>query len=284
MVVIVAPTVFEDGYSVYMCACGQYFNKDDDGNDVKVDSMDKALIETIPALGGLEFSFAIDNAIYSGAEFVNGGRIKLTIFYKAANVDLANVAIRINYNADVLSYVSGDFACDAKDADDNRIFPIDAAAIGGATPGFVVVTAATTGFGQNPVDKNLYGDGIFAEVYFNIKNNVVAGSKFDFVLDTDATLSATHVRTADKSEVAATFNEIPNDATTKALGDIDIDESIKFDNADELEFLDIAFSNGYLAAADINQDGLIGSDDYHLLRDLLLGTKSYEDMCAAAQK
>ena len=284
MVVIVAPTVFEDGYSVYMCACGQYFNKDADGNDVKVDSMDKALIETIPALGGLEFSFAIDNAIYSGAEFVNGGRIKLTIFYKAANVDLANVAIRINYNADVLSYVSGDFACDAKDADDNRIFPIDAAAIGGATPGFVVVTAATTGFGQNPVDKNLYGDGIFAEVYFNIKNNVVAGSKFDFVLDTDATLSATHVRTADKSEVEATFNEIPNDATTKALGDIDIDENIKFDNADELEFLDIAFSNGYLAAADINQDGLIGSDDYHLLRDLLLGTKSYEDMCAAAQK
>ena len=284
MVVIVAPTVFEDGYSVYMCACGQYFNKDADGNDVKVDSMDKALIETIPALGGLEFSFAIDNAIYSGAEFVNGGRIKLTIYYKAANVDLANVAIRINYNADVLSYVSGDFACDAKDADGSRIFPIDAAAIGGATPGFVVVTAATTGFGQNPVDKNLYGDGIFAEVYFNVKNNVVAGSKFDFVLDTDATLSATHVRTADKSEVEATFNEIPNDATTKALGDIDIDESIKFDNADELEFLDIAFSNGYLAAADINQDGLIGSDDYHLLRDLLLGTKSYEDMCAAAQK
>ena len=55
-------------------------------------------------------------------------------------------------------------------------------------------------------------------------------------------------------------------------------------NADELEFLDIAFSDRYLAAADINQDGLIGSDDYHLLRDLLLGTKSYEDMCAAAQK
>ena len=280
MVEIKAPTVFENGFSVYMCACGQYFNKSGE----KVATMDEAYIEIIDALGGLEFSFAIDNAIYSGAEYVNGGRIKLTIYYKAANIDLASVAIRLNYNANVLSYVSGDFGCDAKDDAGDRIFPIEAAAIGGATPGFVVVTANTFGFGQDPVDKNLYGDGIFAEVYFNIKNNVAAGSKFDFVLDTDASLSATHVRTADKTEVEATFNEVPNDATTKALGDIDIDENIKFNNADELEFLDIAFSNRYLAAADINQDGLIGSDDYQLLRDLLLGTKSYEDMCAAAQK
>ena len=262
--IIKEATATEEGLQERYCACGEIRS------------------EILPTLGTFEFSFAIDNAIYSGAEFVNGGRIKLTIFYKAANVDLANVAIRINYNADVLSYVSGDFACDAKDADDNRIFPIDAAAIGGATPGFVVVTAATTGFGQNPIDKNLYGDGIFAEVYFNVKNNVVAGSKFDFVLDTDATLSATHVRTADKSEVAATFNEIPNDATTKALGDIDIDS--KFTVNDEVELISLLEAGAYSAMADITQDGTVDEYDHQLLLDVLLGTKTYGDMCEAAQQ
>lgn len=283
MVEVKAPTVLEAGYSVYMCACGQYFNKDAEGNDVKVATENDALIVIIPALGGLNFSFDVDNAIYSGAEFVNGGKIKLTIFFAAGNVDLATATIRINYNADVLSYAHGDF--DGKDEKSGAVvFNGEYAAIGGATPGFVVVTVNTFAFNAQPADANLYGAGTFATVYFNINQDVAAGSTFDFELETESALSPTQVLKADKSQVEATFDAIPDDVATKALADVDVDGSATlFDNADELEFLEIAFSGGYLAAADINQDGLIGSDDYELLRKYLIGAISYEDLCAAAQ-
>ena len=239
--------------------------------------------EVIPAAGGIEFSYEIDNAIVPGAAFVNGGQIKLTIKYKAVDAELASIALRLNYNADVLSFVSGDFQCDAVDAEGKKIFNIENADIGGATPGVIVVSAKTFGFGQQPVDKTLNGEGVLAVVYLNVKQNAVAGSTFDFVVDTDAALSPSQVLKSDSTPANVhTFGTVSNEATTRALGDIDVDAN--FTSADELEFLGIAFSEEYNAAADINQDGLIGSDDYKLLRDYLLGTITYADMCAAAQK
>ena len=261
---VVAPTAFVGGSEAYKCSlCG----------DVKE-------TKDVAALGGIEFSYAIDNAIVSGAEYVNGGKIKLTIYYKAVNVDLASVAVRLNYNANTLTFVSGDFVCDAADAEGNRIFNIDSAATGGNTPGFVVVTANTFGFGEAPADKTLNGEGVFAEVYFDINKDALAGQTFAFEFDTTSELSPSKVLKADKTVVGTTF-VAASDVAIKALGDIDIDTV--YDLADEVEFLSVAFSGDYIAAADINQDGRIGSDDYQLLRDLLLGSITYKDMCAAAQ-
>ncbi len=247
----------------------------------KCDYVEKT--EVIPAKGGIEFSYEIDNAIVPGAAFVNGGQIKLTIKYKAVDADLANITLRLTYNANVLSFVSGDFQCDAVDAEGNKIFNVENADIGGATPGVIVVSANTFGFGQQPVDKTLNGEGVLAVVYLNIKQDTVAGSTFDFNVDTDAALSPSQVLKADSTPANVhSFGTISNEAKTRALADIDIDAN--FTSADELEFLGIAFSEDYNAAADINQDGLIGSDDYKLLRDYLLGTITYAEMCAAAQK
>ena len=214
---------------------------------------------------------------------VNGGQIKLTIKYKAVDADLANITLRLTYNANVLSFVSGDFQCGAVDAEGNKIFNVENADIGGATPGVIVVSANTFGFGQQPVDKTLNGEGVLAVVYLNIKQDTVAGSTFDFNVDTDAALSPSQVLKADSTPANVhSFGTISNEAKTRALADIDIDAN--YTSADELEFLGIAFSEDYNAAADINQDGLIGSDDYKLLRDYLLGTITYAEMCAAAQK
>ena len=151
------------------------------------------------------------------------------------------------------------------------------------TPGFVVVTANTFAFGQTPVDKTLTGNGVFAEVYFNINKDVVAGSEFGFTVVEDADLSETKILNAAGEKVAANFGYGTDVAVTKALGDIDIDTKYTVD--DELEFLALAATeDAYIAAADINQDGSIGAKDYQLLRDLLLGNKTYADMCDAAQK
>ena len=234
----------------------------------------------IAPTGGINFTFELDNAIVSGAEYVNGGKIKLTIKYQAANVDLANIAIRLNYDASLLTFVSGDFKCDIVDpATELRIFDVNNAAIGGKTPGFVYITAKTTGFGELAADKNINGEGVFAEIYFNINKDVVAGSTIDFDVAVDGN-SASAVLKADGTKVAATFGDVAAE-TTKALADIDIDGV--YNNADEVEFLDIAFSNNYVAAADINQDGFIGLDDYSYLFDLLLGNITYAELCAAAQ-
>ena len=239
----------------------------------------------LAARGGIEFSYEIDNAIYSGAEYVNGGKIKLTIKYKAANVDLASIALRLNYNADVLTFKSGDFKCAATDADGKALFDINNAAIGGKTAGYIVVTAKTFGFGEEPVDKALDGEGIFAEVYFNINKDVDDGAAIDFAIEKDG-LSKSMILKSDNTEVVANFgaediNGKVVATTTVSLGDIVIDDN--YTAADEIKFLDIAFSKNYVAAADINQDGIIGSDDYMLLQDLLLGNITYEDMCKEAQ-
>ena len=235
----------------------------------------------IPATGGIEFSYEIDNAIVSGAEYVNGGKIKLTISYKAANVDIASIALRLNYAADVLTFVSGDFKCEAKDGD-KAVFNIENASIGGKTAGFVIVKASTTGFGEAPANKKLDGEGIFAEIYFDINKNVDAGATIGFTVAETGDLASGVYKVEDGQAVAvaASFGTVASELT-KALGDIDIDTA--YTSADEVEFLNIAFGNRYVAEADINQDGIIGSDDYALLNDLLLGNITYAEMCAAAQ-
>ena len=235
----------------------------------------------IPATGGIEFSYEIDNAIVSGAEYVNGGKIKLTIKYKAAGIDLSNVALRLDYNALGLTFVSGDFKCDAKDGD-KAVFNIENASIGGKTAGVVIVKASTTGFGEAPANKKLEGEGIFAEIYFNINKNVDAGATIGFSVAETGNLASGVYKIVDGEAVAVAANFGSVDSiVTKALGDIDIDDA--FTSADEVEFLNIAFGNRYVAEADINQDGIIGSDDYALINDLLLGNITYEEMCAAAQ-
>ena len=240
----------------------------------------------IPATGGIEFSFNMDNAIVSGAEYVNGGKIKVTIYYKAANIDLANVMLRLDYDASVLSYVSGDFKCAAVDAaTELAIFDSANASIGGKTAGYVVISAKTTGFGEAPANKKLDGEGVFAEVYFNVKQDVSAASEIWFkVAETGD--SASKVLKANGDVVSTKFGTPNADGeviseVTKALGDINIDGS--YDSADEVKFLNTAFSGNYVAEADINQDGIIFRDDYVILQDLLLGNITYAELCANAQ-
>jgi len=240
----------------------------------------EAKTEVIEALGGIQFSYEIDNAIYSGAEYVNGGKIKLTIKYNAVDVKLASIALRLNYNADVLTFESGDFKCDAVNENGERIFEINNAAIGGATAGFVVVSAKTFGFGEPLVDETLNGTGVLAEIYFNINKDVVAGSTIGFDVATTG-LSASQVLKADNTSADyVEFGSVTSE-TTKALGDVDIDG--EYNSADEIELLDIAFSGKYVAEADVNQDGMIGTDDLGYLQDLLLGNIDYAGMCDKAQ-
>ena len=153
--------------------------------------------------------------------------------------------------------------------------------IGGATAGFVVVSASTYGFGENPANETLNGSDTFAVLYFNVKQDVVAGTDIAFEIATTG-LSASQVLKADNTPaVYYDFGSVPS-VTTKALADINIDGN--YTSSDEVEFLNYVFASEYAAEADINQDGRITSIDYELLLDLLLGNKTYEQMCAEAQK
>ena len=253
--------------------------------------------EEVPATGGIEFSFGIHNDIFvkdeedlehaAAFEFVNGGKIKLTIKYKAANVNIANIMLRLDYDKDVLIYDSGDFVCDA--------FDINNAAIGGNEAGTVVISAKTTGFGEEITNITLNGEGVFAEIYFDINKAAPAGSVIDFEVIRVGNSASKVLKALEEKDEAGriTYEEIPAifgtadengkvvSAKTKLLADIDTDGA--FTNADEVEFLDIAFSNGYIAAADINQDGFIGLEDYDYLYDLILKNITYEELCEAAQ-
>ena len=260
-----APDIFTKGVESYVCgACG-----------------DVAETRELDPTGGIKFDFAIDNAIYSGAEYVNGGKIKLTISYKAAKVNVANIMLRLDYNKDVLTYVSGDFVCDA--------FAINNAGIGGNEPGTLVISAKSTGFGEEVTNIALDGEGVFAVVYFDINKAALANSVIDFeVIKAGASASKVLTVLDEKDEagrivydeISAVYGDIEA-VSTKLLADIDADGT--FTNADEVEFLDIAFSNGYIAAADINQDGFIGLEDYDYLYDLILKNITYEDLCEVAQ-
>lgn len=277
-VTTVEPGLYTDGEKKLVCESCDYVEK----------------TEVIPAAGGIEFSYEIDNAIVPGHKaYVNGGRIKLTIKYKAVDAELANITLRLDYNADVLSFGGSDINfVGLVDAEGKAIFNRETSSIGGETSGMIVVKLNTTGVAQEVVDKTLNGEGVLAEVYLNIKQDVKAESTFDFNVITkeniadvefNKDLSPSQVLKADKTDANVhNFGTVSNEAKTNALGDIDTDGM--YTSADELEFLSIAFSEDYNASADINQDGLIGSDDYKLLSDYLRGDCTYEDMCAAAQK
>ncbi len=157
---------------------------------------------------GIVFSYEIVNAVDPGAMCVIGGKIKLTVRYKADNVSLANVYLCLSYDTSVLEFVSGDFMCDAVDAAGNRIFGINNAAIGGRSAGFVAVTARTFGFGEVPVDKILDGEGVFAEIYFNIKRNLDDEAKIAFEVEKVGNF-ASQVLKADGSVVEADFGAPP---------------------------------------------------------------------------
>ena len=274
-VLTTTPGNFTAGEETYKCTvCG-------------ASEKDPAETRPVAPIGGIEFSFALDNAIYSGAEYVNGGKIKLTISYKAANVDLANIMLRLDYKAEVLTYVSGDFVCDA--------FDINNAGIGGNEAGTVVISAKTTGFGEEVENMTLTGEGVFAIIYFDINKAAPAGSDIDFEVIRVGNSASQVLKALEEKDEAGriTYEEVPAIYGTpdengkvvaevsKLLADIDTDGS--FTNADEVEFLDIAFSNGYIAAADINQDGFIGLDDYDYLYNLILKNITYEELCEAAQ-
>ncbi len=269
-VVTTPAEMYKGGVESYKCVAG---NGSKGCGDVKE-------TRATDPIGGIEFSYELDNAIVSGAEYVNGGIVKLTVNYKAANVNLASVNIRLNYDSSVLSYHSGDFVCNAVDAaTELRIFDINNAKIGGAGDGFVVINATTTGFGETTKDKTLNGEGVFAVIYFNIKKNVDEAPIW-FAVDKTASVSPSLVLEADGDKVATNFGaEVDGkviNAPTKSLGDIDQDD--RFTSADTLEFLGIAKkysqnpATGYSAVADINQDGIIGSDDYEIIRDVILGS------------
>ena len=254
--------VFEEGKKSYVCSDCGYVEK----------------TEKIPAKGGIVFSYEIDNAIKSGADFVNGGKIKLTIKYNAVNANLTSIFLNLNYNKDVLAYVSGEHLCEIYDGDDNIIFK--ESAIGGNIPGTLTASARTYGFTDTDrTNKTLNGEGIFAIVYFDIKDEATIDKMFDFSVVTEGN---------SRSEVLdENFNSLDADSIVygevaakpiKALGDVLVDGVLT--SADVNKLIDIAFSqaDNYLAAADIDQDGDVDSDDYDYLMSVVLGDMSVADM------
>jgi len=248
----------------------------------------------IPALGGIEFIYELDNAKKSGADYVNGGQIKLTIKIKAANQDLANILLRLDYDKTVLSYneEKSEFVCGLKDSDGYDIFELDNVAMSGKTEGMVVINASTTGFGEEPENKNLDGESVFAVIYFDVNKSASADTKINILIGEDGN-SASAALKADGSQVNVNFNN--KDAATGdakpivdeeivARGDIALNDGL-YTIADLVQFLNIASSaDEYVAAADIDQDGFIDPDDYMLLKNVILGEITLDQMKDAAGK
>jgi len=282
-----APTMYNTGLEEYRCqnSCGEL-------HPITEDVPENTRV--IPALGGIEFIYELDNAKKSGADYVNGGQIKLTIKIKAANQDLANILLRLDYDKTVLSYneEKSEFVCGLKDSDGYDIFELDNVAMSGKTEGMVVINASTTGFGEEPENKNLDGESVFAVIYFDVNKSASADTKINILIGEDGN-SASAALKADGSQVNVNFNN--KDAATGdakpivdeeivARGDIALNDGL-YTIADLVQFLNIASSaDEYVAAADIDQDGFIDPDDYMLLKNVILGEITLDQMKDAAGK
>lgn len=173
-----------------------------------------AITETkkIPPLDTVRFSCSVTGESgNSETYFTNGEKLILTIYHNAYNVDLCSIAIRLNYDSQTLSFVSGGILCDCTDSAGDLLFQPENCAIGGKNAGFVIVKAQTYGFGEAPYNKTLNGHGVFVTIVFEVKESAANGSSINISPALSGEVaSGVHVMNGTEvDEVDIEFEELP---------------------------------------------------------------------------
>jgi hypothetical protein len=225
-------------------------------------------------LEGVLFYITYDNAIKSEYDFVNTGRIAVTIKYTAYNANISSLVLALSFDPSVLTY-------DGSDANSKFTgFNPNNCDIGFNNERGKVNINAKADTTEGIKEVTLNGDGELCTIYFNVAD--LAG------MNTPLTLSVVD-KTQDAGTVAVDKNG--NDVaievadytvpTLVRLGDVNKDNVVN--DADTVALLQISFANGYLAQADINQDGKVDLNDYLLLKQCALQKITYDEMCVGVE-
>ena len=256
-----AAEVLVPGYQIFGCAngCGS------------------TITNIIDALDGIKFSYSYDNAVKSGYNYVNTGKLAVTVEFETQNVTLNSILLALEFDADVLSFVEGTFTCDSAVFVDTKIGYDN-------TLGKVSISAKVNTENEENKEVTLVdGKSGLAVLYFDI--NATAGYTLDAA--NNANLGLTVVEDGDQSSsvldkdakatIDVEYGTITAPSVTR-LGDVNNDGAVT--DADAVLVLEYLFGEGYSAQADMDQDGDIELDDYQLLRQFVVASITYEKLCA----
>lgn len=239
-----------------------------------VNGCEGTVSNTIDALDGIKFSYSYDNAIKAGEDFVNTGKIAVTIKFNTKNVTLNSILLALEFDAGVLEYVDTKWDCDS------TVFVNCETGYNNET-GKVSVSAKVNKIDEANKDVALAdGEYALATLYFNVK----AAPGYTHAAAQAADLGLTPVMTGDQSAsvlttttaVAANFGATP-EVTLTRLGDVNEDGVVT--DKDMVDLLALFIAKGYSAQADINQDGTIDIFDIQLLKQFVIATIDYAELC-----
>ena len=231
----------------------------------------------------IEFSFTVGN-IYNDKydtvlSIVNSGYIAVKVNLAAYEQMLHSFMFTLNVNDnDLLTYVGYEIPAEYSDVIYKKVYV-------GQNGGEITVYATI----ENEIDSAVRdyfftgADNHVLTLYFKVAddaNTEESTSKATFTI----TGSDAEVKKVDKTDIEAGFKTVVDpELTISILGSVNNDAETTDGVANQIDvnaIRKLVAERGYVAEADIDMDGEITLTDFDLLAKYLVGTKTYEDICA----
>jgi hypothetical protein len=255
--VVAVPQPGIPGETVYECYCG-------------------AEKTEYPSFEGIKVSFDTTSGIYNGDVIVNGGLVVLNVYIEGTEADVENIQIKLNYDADRLTYVSQELAL-FEHAYANFANGEGTIFLHGAE-GETDAHSAVTINGKVLVAQITFRVDDFADVLAPDADVDTAKTTFSFVEVNALTPDGDDADT-ESDVIGARFEEATLDVTVEKLGAISTNDKCVGIN-DATAIMDLVYDSTaeYNARADINKDGYVDAFDYIYLAQYLGGIYSYTDI------
>lgn len=231
----------------------------------------------------IEFSFTVGN-IYNDKyntelSIVNSGYIAVKVNLAAYEQMLHSFMFTLNVSDnDLLTYVGYEIPAEYSDVIYKKVYV-------GQNGGEITVYATI----ENEIDSAVRdyfftgADNHVLTLYFKVAddaNTEASTSKATFTI----TGSDAEVKKVDKTDIEAAFATVVDpELTISILGGVNNDAETTDGVANQIDvnaIRKLVAERGYVAEADIDKDGEITLTDFDLLAKYLVGTKTYEDICA----
>lgn len=219
--------------------------------------------EEIPALTGVQYIIAIDNAVKAGAGFAGGSKVAVTVSLKCGQTDVWGINFDLGYDATLLKFEKAEFVSEKLINGTKAVDNGDKISV--------------VAFAPNSADKQMQnatieGEEAVVTLYFTILPQDGARTTFTFLNQQTIQIAEDGTSAMVNSEGVA--------ATLDAKSLMNVNEDMGIDLADAFALYQLITNGEYDVTADLDRDGEITLADFEILYTYITGGITYEDILA----
>lgn len=224
---------------------------------------DATKTEEIPALTGVQYIIAIDNAVKAGAGLAGGSKVAVTVSLKCGQTDVWGINFDLGYDAALLKFEKAEFVSEKLINGTKAVDNGDKISV--------------VAFAPNSADKQMQnatieGEEAVVTLYFTILPQNGARTTFTF-------LNQQTVQIAEDGTSAMVYSEGVNaELVAEELMNVNADMGI--DLADAFALYQLITNGEYDVTADLDRDGEITLADFEILYTYITGGITYENILA----